>query len=133
MQGFKLYTRKARSTDPRVVIRKNGQIGFNAGAIAKYDLDMYDNVKLFISDDKQRVAVQFTNDKNKSELIPVQKRPGNFAFSCIPFLNIYDFDWSETVNYEFIWNDKERTAIFRPRKVEVKVKILPKPAPASQL
>lgn len=133
MQGFKLYTRKARSTDPRVVIRKNGQIGFNAGAIAKYDLDIYDNVKLFISDDKQRVAVQFTNEKDKGGLIPVQKRPGNFAFSCIPFLNIYDFDWSETVNYEFIWNERERTAIFRPKKIEVKVKVLPKPAPASQL
>jgi hypothetical protein len=119
VEGFKQYTKRARSTTPKVCIRKNGQIAFNAGAVAKFDLDMYENVKLFISDDKQRVAIEFTNSKDKDGLIPIQIRAGNFAISCIPFLNIYDFDWSETVNYEFTWYAKGRTAIFRPKKTAV--------------
>jgi hypothetical protein len=119
MEGFKQYIKRSRTSQPKVCIRKNGQIAFNAGAIAKYDLDMYSHIKLFISDDKKFIAIEFTNPKNadKDGLISVQRRPGNFAVSCIPFLNIYDFAWNKTTNYDFNWIEKQRTAVFKPNKV----------------
>lgn len=111
---FKKYIRKGRSYVPKVCIRKNGQIAFNSAAVAKYDLDMYKYIILYISKDKKRIAIQFTNNEKQSGLISLQKRPGNFAFSAINFLGLNDIPWDKTINFDFIWIDKDKIAIFRP-------------------
>lgn len=111
---FKKYNRKGRSYIPKVCIRKNGQIAFNSAAVAKYDLDIYEGVILYISKDKKRIAIQFSNNKTDSALISIQKKPGNFAFSAINFLGLNDIPWDETINFDFIWDDKDKIAIFRP-------------------
>ena len=49
LDGFKKFIHKGRSTNPKAVIRKNGQMGFNSGAIGKYDLDIFKFVILYIS------------------------------------------------------------------------------------
>lgn len=114
MEGFKKYVYKGRSAVPKVAIRKNGQIAFNSGAIAKYDLYAYDYAMVFISERKDRIAIQFTNNEKLDGLIKIQKRPGNFAFSVRTFLSLNDIDWSKTVNYNFEWNAEGKIAIFAP-------------------
>ena len=113
MDGFKKYISRGRAGIPKISIRKNGQIAFNAGAIQKYDLNVYDFVMLYVSDKKDRVAVQFTNNEKDSGIIKIQKRPGNFAFSARNFLQIYDILWDETVNFDFIWNESGKKLHFR--------------------
>jgi hypothetical protein len=113
IQGFKKYISRGRAGSPKISIRKNGQIAFNAGAIQRYDLQAFDFVMLYISESKDRVAVRLTCNEKESGLIKIQKRPGNFAFSCRTFLEINDIDWSKTVNLDFIWSDRDKTAIFR--------------------
>ena len=112
MDGFKKYVSRGRAGTPKISIRKNGQIAFNAGAVQKYDLDVFEFVMLYISDKRDRVAVKFTNNEKESGLIKIQKRPGNFAFSARNFMAIYDIDWSETINLDFIWNESGKTAFF---------------------
>jgi len=112
MDGFKKYISRGRAGVPKVSIRKNGQIAFNAGAVQKYDLNVYDFVMLYISDKKDRVAVQFTNNEKDSGIIKIQKRPGSFAFSARNFLQIYEICWDETVNFDFIWNESGKVAFF---------------------
>ena len=114
LDGFKKYIRKGRSTKPQVAVRKNGCIAFNSGAIGKYDLDVFKYAMLYISDDRKRVAVQFTNSEKKEGILDIQARKGNFQLSARSFLKLYDFDFSETKNYDFVWNDSGKTAIFRP-------------------
>lgn len=111
---FKKYNRKGRSYIPKVCIRKNGQIAFNSAAVAKYDLDIYEGVILYISKDKKRIAIQFSNNKTDSALISIQKKPGNFAFSAINFLGLNEIPWNKTINFDFIWDDEDKIALFRP-------------------
>jgi hypothetical protein len=114
LSDFKKYKRKGRSYIPKVCIRKNGQIAFNAAAVQKYDLDTYSGVILYISKDKKRIAIQFSNNKKDPALISIQKRLGNFAFSAVNFLGINDIPWKKTTNFDFIWDEKDKIAIFRP-------------------
>jgi hypothetical protein len=114
LSDFRKYKHKGRSYIPKVCIRKNGQIAFNSAAVAKYDLDIYEGVILYISKDKKRVAIQFSNNKTDPSLIFIQKRKGNFAFSAINFLGLNDIPWNKTINFDFIWSDKDKIAIFRP-------------------
>jgi hypothetical protein len=120
IEGFKKYIRRGRSYEPKVVIRKTGHIAFNSGAIQKYDLDVYEYVILFISEDRKRVAVKFTNNEKESGIIKVQARPGNFAVAARPFLRMYDIEWTETVNLDFVWDKVEKIAIFRVDGKEIK-------------
>ena len=113
IQGFRKYISKGRAGVPKVCIRKNGQIGFNSPAVAKYDLDVFDFVVLHISEKKDRVAIQFTNNKADSGLIKLQTRPGSFAFSARNFLGVHDIDWSKTINLDFLWDPKDKVAIFK--------------------
>lgn len=117
MEGFKKYLSKGRAGTPKVSIRKNGQMAFNSGAVQKYDLDVFEFVIFYISEKKDRIAIKFTNNEKESGLIKIQKRPGSFAFSAITFLRLYDFDWSKTVNFDFLWIEKEKTAVFTPEVI----------------
>jgi len=121
MEGFTKYIRRGRASTPKVVIRRAGQIGFNSGAIQRYGLDSYEYVLLFISDSKDRVAVKFTNNDKESGLIKIQKRPGSFALSAIPFLQLHGFDYDNTTNYDFLWLEKEKVAIFKPERKQAKI------------
>jgi hypothetical protein len=113
IQGFKKYISRGRAGVPKVSIRKNGQMAFNAGAVQRFELYLFDFVMLYISERKDRVAVKFTSNVKESGLIAIQKRPGNFAFSCRTFLEINYIDWSRTINLDFVWNDRNKIAIFK--------------------
>jgi hypothetical protein len=113
LDGFKKYVHKGRSYTPKVVIRRNGQIAFNSGAIKKYDLDLYKYVILYISEDKKRIAIKFTNNDKESGLIPIQIRSGNFAFSARTFLGLYDIPCEKTINYDFKWDNAKLICYFK--------------------
>lgn len=113
IDGFKKYIHRGRSYTPKVTIRRNGVLAFNSGAVHKYDLDVFKYAILYISDDRNRVAVKFTNSEKESGILQIQSRPGNFQISARTFFGLYDIDWSENYNYDFIWNDTDKTAIFR--------------------
>ena len=116
LEGFRKYVHRGRANTPKVTIRKAGQIGFNSGAIGKYNLDVYKYAMLFISDDKKRVAVKFTNNEKESGILAIQKRPGSFAFSAIPFMRLHDISYDKTRNFDFTWIEKDKVAIFRPEE-----------------
>jgi hypothetical protein len=113
IKGFKKYISRGRAGVPKVSIRKNGQMAFNAGAVQKYELHVYKYVMFYASEDKSRIAIRFTNNERESGLIAIQARPGSFAFSARNFLTINDVDWSRTVNYDFVWDERDKTAIFK--------------------
>jgi len=133
LPGFKKYVTRTRVTTPCISIRKNGEIAFNAGAVAKYDLDAYDYVMLYIHTTENRIAIQFTNNEKDTGLVKLHKRKGNFAMSCRSFLKLYDIDYSETKNFGFTWGPKEKTAIFSYADEDGTVATRKKPALASQI
>jgi len=113
IDGFKKYIHTGRSYIPKVTIRKNGVLAFNSGAVQKYDLYAYKYAILYISDDRNRIAVRFTNSEKESGILQIQSRPGNFQISARTFFGLYDIDWSENRNYDFLWNERDKTAILK--------------------
>jgi hypothetical protein len=117
IDGFKKYIKRGRSTVPKVTVRKNRVIAFNSAAVNKYDLDVYQYAVFYISNDKKRVAVQFTNDDKESGIINIQRRVGNFQISAGHFIGMFDIDASSNRNYDFQWDESRKIAYFRPKRV----------------
>jgi len=120
IEGFTRYIKRGRTTVPKVTIRKNRVIAFNSAAVQKYVLDTYKYAVLYISDNKDRVAVQFTNNEKESGLINVQRRVGNFQLSAGHFIGIHDIDTSENRNFDFMWDESRRIAYFKPEFIKEK-------------
>jgi hypothetical protein len=116
IDGFTKYVHKGRTYIPKVAVRKNGVLAFNSGAVRKYDLDIFKFAVLFISEDRKRVAVKFTNNEKESGAISIQSRPGNFQMSARTFFGLFDIDFSENRNYDFLWDNAKKTAIFRVKE-----------------
>lgn len=111
LEQFERFTKKGRSFLPKVSIRKRGQIGFNTGAIAKFGLDKYNYAILYISKDRDAIAIQFTNDEKEKGAIKIMKRPGNFAFSGKALFDLYEISYAETKSYEVNWIEDESAAV----------------------
>jgi len=110
--GFKKFVGHGRRFDPEIIIRKNGQICFNAGAVNKHDLALFKYAILYMSESNKRCAVKFTNNNTDPAAITIQSRPGSFGISCRSFLNRYDIDFSETYKAQFVWMDRSKIAFF---------------------
>lgn len=111
LEGFERFTRAGRSFKPRLSIRKRGQIGFNSAAIDKFNLRKYEYVVLFISEDRKKVAVVFSNNKSDEGAIKLIKGKNNFAFSAQAFLECYEIPYGKAKTYDVEWNQKEQAAI----------------------
>lgn len=124
LEGFTKYIKRGRSTMPKVTVRKNGVLAFNSASVQKYKLDAFKYAVFYVSNNKNRVAVKFTNNDKESGVIKIQRRVGNFQISAGHFFGIHDIDSSENRNYDFIWQDKMHVAIFQPVFVKKEIKLV---------
>ena len=111
LENFERFTKKGRSYVPKMSIRKRGQVGFNTGAIVRFGLEKYNYVVLFISKERDKMAIKFTNDENEEGAIKIMKRPGNFAFSGKAFFDLYEIPYDKTKTYDIEWVENEHVAI----------------------
>jgi len=111
LEKFERFTQRAKSFQPKVSIRKRGQIALNSGAIQKFGLEKYNYVVLFMSKDRQKIAIMFTNDRNEEGAIKLLKRQGNFSFSAKSFCDFYGIDCSQTRSYDAEWIAKEHAIV----------------------
>ena len=95
LEGFEKFAMKGRSFRPRLTIRTRGQIGFNNGAVQRFDLGMYDYVVLYFSKEKNQIALQLTNNKDEDGAVKLVKKTGNFFLSGKSFLDFYNIKYTE--------------------------------------
>ncbi|MEI7636857.1 MAG: hypothetical protein WCJ37_06085 [Syntrophus sp. (in: bacteria)] len=101
LEGFERFTRKGRSFKPRVSIRARGQMGFNNGAVLRFELDKYEYVILYYSKEKNLIAIEPTNNANEDGAIKLVKKTGNYFFSGKSFLDYYSIEYGKkTINCE---------------------------------
>jgi hypothetical protein len=124
IEGFTKYIKRGRTTVPKVTVRKNGVLAFNSAAVQRYVLDTFKYAVFYVSNNKNRVAVKFTNNEKESGIIKIQQRLGNYQISATHFFGINDIDRSENVNYDFVWSDKTHVAIFRPKFIKRKIELV---------
>lgn len=105
--SYEKFTKtRARGYYPKASIWGKGQIGFNQGAVGKYELEKFDYVVLFYDKEIKKIGVKFTNEKEEG-IIKIVKRPGSgMSFSAKAFLDFYDIDYLKNKKYS-ITHDKE--------------------------
>ncbi len=113
LENFERFTKKGRTYIPKMSIRKRGQIGFNTGAIQRFGLDKYNYVVLFISKDRDKMAIKFTNDENEQGAIKIMKRPGNFAFPGKAFFDLYEIPYDKTRSFDIEWIEDEQVVLVK--------------------
>lgn len=105
--AFERFTKiGGRSHTPKVAIWSKGQLGFNKGAVNKWDLDKYEFAIMFFDKDERKIAVQFTQDASSPGAIKIVKRPTGISFSASAFFQYYDIPHEKTEKYDVEF-DKE--------------------------
>lgn len=99
--GFKRFTKtKGRGYKPKVSIWSRGQIGFNQGAVERYNLRDFKYAVLFFDAETKRIGMKFTNDENEEGIVKLVKRTTGLSFSARAFLDFYNIEYSKTEKYD---------------------------------
>ena len=104
--AFERFTQTGRSFAPKVSIWSRGQIGFNNGAVTRYDLGKFDYVIFMFDKDEQKVGLLFTTDKAEPGAVKLNKRTAGISVGAKSFLDYCGIDYSTTKQYE-LSHDKE--------------------------
>jgi hypothetical protein len=112
LEDFERFTKQGKTFLPKVSIRKRGSIGFNTGCISKFGLEKYDYAVMYISKNRDRIAIKFTNNEKEAGAVRVMKRQGNFSFSGKSFFDCYDIDYDTTRRYDAEWLADEEAIVF---------------------
>jgi hypothetical protein len=94
--GFERFTEVGRAFRPRASIRSNGQIGFNQGAVKRYELEQWPYAVLFYDKDTKRIGIRLTKDEKEEGIVRLVCKSGNGAISARSFLYYYDIAHDKT-------------------------------------
>jgi hypothetical protein len=113
LEGFEKFTETGRSFTPKVSIRANGQIGFNRGAVKRFNIAKYDYVTVYFNKKTDQIAIQFHNDEDQEGAIKIVKRENNYFFSGKSFLEYQGIRYAPTKTYIAEWDDENNIAILK--------------------
>lgn len=105
---FEKFTKtRGRGYFPKVSIWSKGQIGFNQGAVDKFNLSNFEYAILFYDKENQKIGIKFTNEKEEG-VVKVVKRPGSgMSFSAKAFLDFYGIDYLSKQKKYMLHYDRE--------------------------
>ena len=63
--AFERFTKSGRGFKPKASIWQRGQIGFNHGAVERFELAKYKFIILYYDKKENKVGFQFTNDEKE--------------------------------------------------------------------
>jgi len=110
--AFERFTKTGRGYTPKVSIWTRGQIGFNQGAVERFDLRKFDYAILFYDRDDKKIGVQLTNDKSEDGVIKIVKGKTGIFMSAKAFLDYYDIPHSKTIKYDVDYDLDNRMYVF---------------------
>lgn len=108
--AFERFTRTGKSYKPKISIRSNGQMGFNQGAIKKFELGNFQYVILFFDNVNQRIGFKLTNEEEEG-ICKLKVRKSNASVSAKAFLDYYSIDYSKTRRLEAMQDEKEEMIV----------------------
>jgi len=104
--GFVRFTQTGRSFAPKVSIWSRGQIGFNNGAVTRFELDKFDYVVFMFDKEEQKIGLLFTTNKAEDGAVKLNKRTAGISVGAKSFLDYCGIDYSTTKQYE-LTHDKD--------------------------
>lgn len=111
---FEKFTKVGgRGYTPKAAIWKRGQIGFNQGAVRRYNLKDYNFAILFYDKDQKKIGVKFVSDANEEGANKIVKGQTGIFMSAKAFLDYYQISYTETKRYDVEYDEKNDFYVFK--------------------
>ena len=100
--GFVRFTDiKTKGHRPRVSIRTNGQLGFNRGAVNRFELKKFHYAVLFYDPDNMRIGIKRTDNADEDGACKLRVKENNAYMAARSFLDSNRIEYLEkTKSYE---------------------------------
>jgi hypothetical protein len=102
--AFERWTKRRRIYAPMAALWARGHIGFNVGAVEKYDLKRFTYAVLFYDPDTERIGIKFTAEENETGSVKIVHRSQGASISARLFLEYYNVKPTETKQYTFSYD-----------------------------
>lgn len=99
------FTGIGRSYQPKVSIRRTGQIGFSVGAIQQFNLKDYSYAVLFYDSTHMVIGIKPTKEPEK-DAYSLRVRDVGADVTAKAFLDYFQIPHTETKQYKAMWSDK---------------------------
>lgn len=110
--AFEKFTQTGHRFKPKISIwGKGGQIGFNQGAISRYNLGSYRYAILFFDRENKRIGLRFTNDENEEGIIKFNTRKTGGVIPGKAFMDYYGIDYSKTKKFDMVFDEENEMYI----------------------
>jgi hypothetical protein len=123
--SFVRYTKSTKSYVPKISIWKRGNIGFNQGAITKFNLTDYKYVILFYDEDEKKIGIQLTNDPSEKGVIKIIKTKTGASISAKGFLGTYGLLHDKTINYNVHYDENCKMYVIDLKEKDHVMPIIP--------
>ncbi|MDY0314966.1 MAG: hypothetical protein RBR32_07805 [Bacteroidales bacterium] len=125
--GFTEFVPPERfTTDPKVLISKQGKITFNSASVKKWDLDKYNFVKLYFDKETGNLGFKFykaNKDEGDKGIVNLNKSNGVYVYSKT-FLDAAGISYNTRSEMDFEYDKKHDMFIAkREQKKQKKIKI----------
>ncbi len=97
--SFEFFTDDGRSFAPRASIRKNGQIGFNQGAVKRFNIEDGEFVLIGFDREKKAIGVKRIEVAEKGAK-KVMVRENNAGISAKGFLDFFGISYAKKKSYD---------------------------------
>jgi len=108
--AIEFFTKEGKGFEPKVSIRRQGQIGFNQGSVKRFSIEHGQNVLLGYDRDKKMVALRITDESEKGAKKIIVKGT-NGSISAKTFLDYFGIPHAKTKAYP-LEKDEENNYLF---------------------
>lgn len=104
--AFEKFSETKRSFKPKISVRQNGSIAFNAGAVGKFNLERYKFVTLFYDRESAKIGVKPTEATEEGSHALHHGKTGA-SLSATRFLAYFDMIPQKTIRADAKWDEQE--------------------------
>ena len=113
--GFELFTQASgRGFKPKASLRRNAQIGFNQGAIRRFDLRNYKYATLYFDRERRLIGIKLHTEEPPEGGVNLQIKEKTGWVSAKAFLDVFELPYDKTRRFELRFDDDEKTLVFGP-------------------
>jgi len=105
--AFEKFVKTGRGYAPKVSIWMGGQIGFNQGAVERFNIRSFEYAVLFYDKDEQKIGIVFTNEAEEGANKIAKGKTGAFI-SARAFLDYYGIPHDKTERYVFNYDETNK-------------------------
>jgi len=114
--AFERFIKTGRVYRPTASLWSRGQLGFNRGAIQKYNISDYSHAVLFYDKENNRIGIKFITDGSESGAVQLTKGKTGAFISAKAFLDFYDINHDKTRKFPLEYNKEEGLFIISLRR-----------------